>query len=145
MADDLISRQAAIKAIEDLQDCYNGFSDTYDKACIIGVLEEIPTAQVNTPTDTPTDTISRQAAIDRINKQREHLEPDVYPQDKIGDAAYRICAEFIERLPSAQRTGRWIVVDEQEPRRYGCSECKRLVWHIENYCPNCGARMEVQQ
>ena len=48
------------------------------------------------------DLISRQAAIDRINKQREHLEPDVYPQDKIGDAAYRICAEFIERLPSAQ-------------------------------------------
>ena len=49
MADDTIYRQAAIKAIEDLQDCYNGFSDTYDKACIIGVLEEIPTAQVNTP------------------------------------------------------------------------------------------------
>lgn len=39
---DLISRQDAIKAIEDLQDCYNGFSDTYDKACIIGVLEEVP-------------------------------------------------------------------------------------------------------
>ena len=39
---DLISRQAAIKAIEDLQDCYNGFSDTYDKACIIGVIEEVP-------------------------------------------------------------------------------------------------------
>lgn len=43
--DDLISRRAAIKAIEDLQDCYNGFSDTYDKACIIGVLEELPSAQ----------------------------------------------------------------------------------------------------
>lgn len=39
---DLISRQAAIKAIEDLQDCHNGFSDTYDKACIIGVIEEVP-------------------------------------------------------------------------------------------------------
>ena len=39
---DLISRKQAIKAIEDLQDCYNGFSDTYDKACIIGVLEELP-------------------------------------------------------------------------------------------------------
>ena len=48
------------------------------------------------------DLISRQAAIDRINKQREHLCPDIYPQDKIGDAAYRICAEFIGRLPSAQ-------------------------------------------
>lgn len=42
---DLIDRQAAIKAIEDLQDCYNGFSDTYDKACIIGVLEEVPSVQ----------------------------------------------------------------------------------------------------
>lgn len=34
------------------------------------------------------------------------------------------------------------VVDAEEPRRYGCSECKRLSWHIENYCGNCGARMD---
>ena len=42
---DLISRQAAIKAIDDLPNCYNGYSDTYDKACIIGVIEELPSAQ----------------------------------------------------------------------------------------------------
>lgn len=42
---DLISREQAIKAIEDLQDCYNGFSSAYDKACIIGVLEELPSAE----------------------------------------------------------------------------------------------------
>ena len=42
---DLINRQDAIKAIEDLPNCYNGFSDTYDKACIIGTLEEVPSAQ----------------------------------------------------------------------------------------------------
>ena len=41
-----IDRQAAIKAIEGLHDCYNGFSDTYDKACIVGALEEIPSADV---------------------------------------------------------------------------------------------------
>lgn len=41
--DDLISRRAAIKAIDDLPNCYNGYSDTYDKAYIIGVLEEAPT------------------------------------------------------------------------------------------------------
>lgn len=41
-----IGKQKAIKAIENLQDCYNGFSDTYDKACIIGILEEVPTADV---------------------------------------------------------------------------------------------------
>lgn len=42
---DLIDREQAIKATENLQDCYNGFSDTYDKACIIGVLEELPSAE----------------------------------------------------------------------------------------------------
>lgn len=42
---DLISRQEVIKAIEDLPNCHNGFSDTYDKAYIIGVLEEMPSAE----------------------------------------------------------------------------------------------------
>lgn len=42
---DLISRQAAIDAFIDLPNCYNGFSDTYDKACIIGALEDVPSAQ----------------------------------------------------------------------------------------------------
>lgn len=41
-----INKKAAIKAIEDLHDCYNGFSDTYNKACIIGVIEEIASADV---------------------------------------------------------------------------------------------------
>ena len=41
----LISRQAAIKAIDDLPNCYNGYSDTYDKAYIIGVLEEVPSVE----------------------------------------------------------------------------------------------------
>ena len=45
---DLISRQAAIKAIGDLPDCPNGFSGTYDKACIIGILEELPSVQPET-------------------------------------------------------------------------------------------------
>lgn len=42
---DLISRRAAIKAVDDLPNCYNGYSDTYDKSCIIGLLEELPTAE----------------------------------------------------------------------------------------------------
>lgn len=41
----LISRRAAIKAIDDLPNCYNGYSDTYDKAYIIGVLEELPSVE----------------------------------------------------------------------------------------------------
>lgn len=42
---DLINREQAIDAVKDLPNCRNGFSDTYDKACIIGVLEDLPTAQ----------------------------------------------------------------------------------------------------
>lgn len=33
------------KDILDLPNCYNGFSDTYDKACIIGVIDEQPTIE----------------------------------------------------------------------------------------------------
>lgn len=40
--DDLISRQTAIREIENMPNNYNGFSDTYDKAQIIGTLEELP-------------------------------------------------------------------------------------------------------
>ena len=35
----------AIDAIKDLPNCPNGYSDTYDKARIISVLEEVPPAQ----------------------------------------------------------------------------------------------------
>lgn len=48
------------------------------------------------------DYIDRQAAIDRINIQRAHLRPEEDFRDAIGDAAYRICIEMIERLPSAE-------------------------------------------
>ena len=99
------------------------------------MIDDIPTITVTQDGDL----ISRQDAIDRINKQREHLRPDMYPQDKIGDAAYRICAEFIERLPSAQqerKRGEWIVQNHV----VCCSECgeQNMEW---NFCPYCGADM----
>ena len=40
-----ISRSKLIKAVENLPDCYNGFSDTYDKACIIGLIAEQPSIE----------------------------------------------------------------------------------------------------
>lgn len=41
---DLIKRSDAIKAIDELPNAYNGWSDAYDKAYIIGTLEEVPSA-----------------------------------------------------------------------------------------------------
>ena len=43
------------------------------------------------------------------------------------------------------RHGRWEVIDEAEPRRYGCSICRRLSWYMDNYCPNCGAKMDEEE
>lgn len=40
------------------------------------------------------------------------------------------------------RHGHWEVVDETEPRRYGCSECKRLSYSMDNHCSGCGAKMD---
>ena len=44
MSEELIRRSDAIKAIEELPNAYNGWSDAYDKAYIIGTLEEVPSA-----------------------------------------------------------------------------------------------------
>lgn len=41
----LINADKLKKDILSLQDCYNGFSDAYDKACIIGVIDEQPTIE----------------------------------------------------------------------------------------------------
>jgi len=105
--DDLISRQAAIKAIEDLQDCYNGFSDTYDKACIIGALEEVPSAQpepirinLNKPikvklTDWGKEIYYHQ--YDRINQiaGREICKPSFPKEDENGYTEFQLWC-FVE-------------------------------------------------
>ena len=39
---DLIDKDTLKKDVLDLPNCYNGFSDTYDKACIIGLIDEQP-------------------------------------------------------------------------------------------------------
>ena len=41
-----IKREDVVRTIMSLPNCENGFSDTYDKSTIIGVLEDIPTAQM---------------------------------------------------------------------------------------------------
>ena len=44
----LIDADKLKKSVLDLPNCYNGFSDTYDKACIIGVIDEQPTIKPQT-------------------------------------------------------------------------------------------------
>ena len=51
----------------------------------------------------------------------------------------------IERLQAQlPKRGEWELIDGAEPMRWGCSRCKYLSWETSNYCPRCGAKMEVQ-
>lgn len=45
----LIDADALKKAVEDFPNCYNGWSDAYDKAFIIGAIEEAPTIDADRP------------------------------------------------------------------------------------------------
>ena len=80
------------------------------------------------------DLISRQAAIDELNKGAWGVEWDK-----------TLAKAMIESLPSADvapvRHGRWI------DKIYGCKECSECgyIWldfGCPNYCPKCGARMD---
>ncbi len=42
------------------------------------------------------------------------------------------------------KRGEWELIDGAEPMRWGCSRCKYMSWETSNYCPRCGAKMEVQ-
>jgi len=96
--------------------------------------------------------IDADAMIGYINRQREYLRPDIYPQDAIGDAAYRVCAEFVECLPSElpeRKKGEWLPAFNGcltgGTYWFECSKCGRIVPDIKaggwNFCPNCGANM----
>ena len=55
-------------------------------------------------------------------------------------------ADAIEALQAQlPKRGQWELIDGAEPMRWGCSRCKYLSWETSNYCPRCGAKMEVQE
>lgn len=55
-------------------------------------------------------------------------------------------ADAIEALQAQlPKQGEWELIDGVEPMRWGCSRCKYLSWETSNYCPRCGAKMEVQE
>ena len=55
-------------------------------------------------------------------------------------------ATEIKLLPTIKpKTGRWIDREAYDTDRWECSECGRTEPYKENYCPNCGARMESEE
>lgn len=88
--------------------------------------------------------IDADALKEELNSWAVDLTKSKFPHYIKDDADCIIdTAPTIDAMPV--RHGRWVVIDAEEPRRYGCSECKRLSWNMENYCPNCGARMDAKE
>lgn len=106
---DLISRRAAIKAIDDLPNCYNGYSDTYDKAYIIGVLEELPSIDV--PDTNVGDLISKSAVLDNAWEVMYKDEWYMTQTEQV------VSVNDIEALPTIEpKRGKWIPCKKRMPK-----------------------------
>ena len=102
---DVISRSAAIDAVNGMPDCPNGYSDTYDKRHIIVVLEDVPSVQPkdyecwgcnckkmeaqlskeDATKDATFDCISRRAAINAMWKALHEYEDNTEKQFQESD------------------------------------------------------------
>lgn len=103
------------KDVLDMPNCYNGFSDTYDKAMIIDLIDEQPTVD-----------------IDAITASHE----------QIGfDKGYR---EGYAQATSEVRHGHWNERYDTR-YHFECSICKYLHQYKDNYCPLCGAKMDGER
>ena len=168
MSDDLISRQAAIDALENKKDknakgdiggfynaiiqhdidaiaelpsVHSGSCEYYDTESHYCALNR-PSAQPDVPDTNVGDMISRHAAIDAMCDNCDTVQAVCphYP-----------CKRYtsIMELPSAQperNTGKWIL--DSKPGRYRCSECLAFSArddlgneYLSDYCSVCGAEM----
>lgn len=100
-----------------------------------------------------TDCISRQAAIEALERAKQNIRHNI--ERAIGDAICEILDEVesgVKQLPPIQpKRGRWIKLDMHRGMAdHKCTACKQECYvptcmgePMYAYCPNCGAKMEV--
>lgn len=95
------------------------------------------------------DVISRQDAMDLVKHRMEHnpMKSVEFIQG-LQDAYLRVIND-LNALPSVQRKGKWIGVEDESYNIVGhyCSNCDLPMETEEptNYCPNCGADMRGEE
>ena len=121
------------------------------------MLNNLPSAEPNVPDTNVGDTISRQAAIDVIKHVEVHFTVkstvDFSAHKK---AVHKIIDHILEaqekalgELPSAEKTGKWILCQDEYGDSWICSECgEEYVLYDsaiaeQHYCPNCGSHNTV--
>ena len=121
------------------------------------VIEAIESLKVE-PCD---DCISRQAAIAAFERFIHELgiedEPYNYGEmalsvknvPSVAPVQTKTCYKMCDRWEENPKMGRWIgfehpITDKVSSYRWKCNLCDEMVEWSTAYCPNCGARMEVQ-
>ena len=113
---------------------------------------------------TSDDCISRQAVLDAVRKNTFRLtfseeqgceghvlwNVKAVPSDTIEEALLEL-----PPVTPKPKIGKWIILDECANEGVYCSECHKKVFKLEfshtmkwrnfKYCPNCGAKMEVEE
>lgn len=87
------------------------------------------------------DTISREAAIDALDGEltitgRENAKTI---RDYVNGVAKKL-----RELPSAERRGSWVGIDDEPCEVWECDQCGHIVEREcpPRFCEKCGARME---
>lgn len=91
--------------------------------------------------------IERGNVIEKLSRMIDYCEKD---KKVNGLTALFQCGDAIMDVPAADvvevRHGRWIPHEHMSrtpyARNYDCSECGISPIECENYCPNCGAKMD---
>ena len=103
--------------------------------CIIEKSDDFIKSRSEIP-NTCGDAISREAVIDCFKKWQPYLATRLWDFE-----------QELSALPSVTpqpKIGHWIF-DEILDKHYYCSECKSMGVDYWDYCPNCGAKMEVKE
>ena len=59
-----------------------------------------------------------------------------------------IASRLLDEIPAADvspvRHGRWLYVDTDIEQFFLCNRCKQKEYWESDYCPNCGAKMDLE-
>lgn len=112
----LIDADKLRKDVLDMPNCYNGFSDTYDKSAIIGIIDEQPIV-----------------GLDEIIVAHEQIGYEKGSRDG-----------YAEALTDKERHGHWGQY-HIEGLKWICSECGSRFETPYEFCPHCGAKMDKNE
>ena len=89
--------------------------------------------------------IEREALYEKSYWHGEHPNVD----NPFPDGVDAIDIKDVDAIPSADvapvRHGRWLCVDTDTEQFFLCNRCKKKEYWESDYCPNCGAIMDLEE